>query len=134
MWGGGTNLSRFHPALPRDRSSLHALVELIAFMYEQEGFGEVRYNQDGHRWLRAQFFAPGVNDAAASQEWALAGRRSIAVAMLIPTKGLPASFSEHQPTLAARCLVQHLFGKGPIQIVIEGATKASCGEMLRLLG
>ena len=86
-------------------------------MYELGSVGELRYNQDGQRWSRAQFSTLEIGDVAASQEWAIAGRRSIAVALLIPTQGPPANFSECQATLAARGLVRYLLDQGPIQVV-----------------
>ena len=96
-----------------EAACLSWLLELIASVYEQDDVNELRYNQDGYRWSRARF-AEGASDAASAQEWAIAGRRSIAVAILIPTSGLPVTFAEHQATAAARGLVQYLTDHGMV--------------------
>ena len=96
------------------------LVELTASIYEQHCPGELRYSKSGHRTLRTQFFTEGASAAVASQDWALAGRRSVAVAMLILTRGPLATFPEHQTTQAARCLVNHPLDKGPMHLTLFG--------------
>ena len=84
------------------------LMMLVADIYDQGQEDERRLNLQGQYGTREQYFTPGVSDDVAKAEWALAGRRTFTVALVIPSIGTAQVFAEHQTSLAAQSLTAFL--------------------------
>ena len=84
------------------------LFGLISDLYEQEQLGELRLGPQGGQHARAQCFASCFHEDVARQEWALAGRKSLAISIVMPPIGSSTTFVAHQVSQAAQCLARCL--------------------------
>ena len=84
------------------------LVMLVTDIYEQDQAGERRLSLQGNYGTREQYLTPGVCETVSKAEWALAGRRTFSVSLVMPSFGSPKVFAEHLISLAAQCLTAYL--------------------------